>query len=38
MSEGFVEEGWLCESVCFFGRGVDGYDSFVVMFMLDCEY
>jgi RimJ/RimL family protein N-acetyltransferase len=37
-SEGFVEEGRLRESVRLMGRGADGYDSLVVMSMLDREY
>lgn len=37
-SEGFVEEGRLRESVRLHDRGVDGYDSLVVMGLLDREY
>ena len=37
-SEGFVEEGRLRESVRLMGPGADGYDSLVVMSMLDREY
>ena len=37
-SEGFVEEGRLRESVRLSGEGADGYDSLVVMSMLDREY
>ena len=37
-SEGFVEEGRLRESVRLHGAGTDGYDSLVVMSMLDREY
>jgi RimJ/RimL family protein N-acetyltransferase len=37
-SEGFVEEGRLRESVRISGEGADGYDSLVVMGMLDREY
>lgn len=37
-SEGFVEEGRLRESVRLSGQGADGYDSLVVMSMLDREY
>jgi len=37
-SEGFVEEGRLRESVRLSGVGTDGYDSLVVMSMLDREY
>lgn len=37
-SEGFVEEGRLRESVRLVGGGADGYDSLVVMSMLDREY
>jgi RimJ/RimL family protein N-acetyltransferase len=36
--EGFVEEGRLRESVRVSGDGADGYDSLVVMSMLDREY
>ncbi len=37
-SEGFVEEGRLRESVRLSGAGVDGYDSLVVMSLLDREF
>lgn len=37
-SEGFVEEGRLRESVRLMGDDADGYDSLVVMSMLDREY
>ena len=37
-SEGFVEEGCLRESVRLTGDAADGYDSLVVMSMLDREY
>ncbi|MBV8123241.1 MAG: GNAT family N-acetyltransferase [Burkholderiaceae bacterium] len=37
-SEGFVEEGRLRESVRVTGEGADGYDSLIVMSMLDREY
>ncbi len=37
-SEGFVEEGRLRESVRIFGADADGYDSLVVMGLLDREY
>lgn len=37
-SEGFVEEGRLRESVRLMGDGADGYDSLVVMSLLDREY
>lgn len=37
-SEGFVEEGRLRESVKLSGQGADGYDSLIVMSMLDREY
>ncbi len=37
-SEGFVEEGRLRESVRLMGDGADGYDSLIVMSMLDREY
>lgn len=37
-SEGFVEEGRLRESVRISGSGGDGYDSLIVMSMLDREY
>jgi diamine N-acetyltransferase len=36
--EGFVEEGRLRESVRVTAGGVDGYDSLIVMSMLDREY
>jgi diamine N-acetyltransferase len=36
--EGFVEEGRLRESVRVNADGVDGYDSLIVMSMLDREY
>ena len=38
ISEGFVEEGRLRESVRLTGNNADGYDSLVVMSMLDREY
>ncbi len=38
VSEGFVEEGRLRESVRLRGEGADGYDSLVVMSLLDREY
>ena len=38
LSEGFVEEGRLRESVRVRSDGADGYDSLVVMSMLDREY
>ncbi|MDT8998949.1 GNAT family protein [Paucibacter sp. APW11] len=38
LSEGFVEEGRLRESVRVTGEGADGYDSLIVMSMLDREY
>ncbi len=38
VSEGFVEEGRLRESVRLTIAGVDGYDSLVVLSMLDREY
>jgi len=37
-NEGFVEEGRLRESVRVSIDGADGYDSLVVMSMLDREY
>jgi len=37
-SEGFVEEGRLRESVRLMVSGADGYDSLIVMSMLDREY
>ena len=37
-SEGFVEEGRLRESVRLGAHGADGYDSLVVMSLLDREY
>jgi RimJ/RimL family protein N-acetyltransferase len=37
-SEGFVEEGRLRESVRVSIEGADGYDSLIVMSMLDREY
>jgi diamine N-acetyltransferase len=37
-SEGFTEEGRLRESVRIHSEGADGYDSLVVMSMLDREY
>jgi RimJ/RimL family protein N-acetyltransferase len=37
-SEGFVVEGRLRESVRVTSDGVDGYDSLVVMSLLDREY
>ena len=37
-SEGFVEEGRLRESVRVTADGADGYDSLIVMSMLDREY
>jgi RimJ/RimL family protein N-acetyltransferase len=37
-SEGFIEEGRLRESVRVSSDGADGYDSLVVMGMLDREY
>jgi diamine N-acetyltransferase len=37
-TEGFVEEGRLRESVRLSGTGSDGYDSLVVMSLLDREY
>ena len=38
LSEGFVEEGRLRESVRLTGNHVDGYDSLIVMSVLDREY
>jgi len=38
LREGFVEEGRLRESVRLTGVGADGYDSLIVMAMLDREY
>jgi len=38
LSEGFVEEGRLRESVRVTLDGADGYDSLIVMSMLDREY
>lgn len=38
LSEGFVEEGRLRESVRITIDGADGYDSLIVMSMLDREY
>ncbi len=38
LSEGFVEEGRLRESVRISAEGADGYDSLIVMSMLDREY
>ena len=37
-SEGFIEEGRLRESVRLSGDAADGYDSLVVMSLLDREY
>ena len=37
-SEGFVEEGRLRESVRLMATGADGYDSLVVMSLLDREF
>ena len=37
-SEGFVEEGRLRESVRLSSDGADGYDTLIVMSMLDREY
>ena len=37
-SEGFVEEGRLRESVRLMADGLDGYDSLIVMSLLDREY
>jgi diamine N-acetyltransferase len=37
-SEGFVEEGRLRESVRLSGDNADGYDSLIVMSLLDREY
>jgi diamine N-acetyltransferase len=38
VSEGFVEEGRLRESVRLTGDAADGYDSLIVMSMLEREY
>ena len=38
LSEGFVEEGRLRESVRLTGDNADGYDSLIVMGLLDREY
>ena len=38
LSEGFVEEGRLRESVRLTGNAADGYDSLIVMSLLDREY
>ena len=38
VSEGFVEEGRLRESVRLTGNNADGYDSLIVMSLLDREY
>ena len=38
LSEGFVEEGRLRESVRLTGNNADGYDSLIVMSLLDREY
>ena len=38
LSEGFVEEGRLRESVRLTGDHADGYDSLIVMSLLDREY
>ena len=38
ISEGFVEEGRLRESVRLTGNNADGYDSLIVMGLLDREY
>ena len=38
LSEGFVEEGRLRESVRLTGDAADGYDSLIVMSLLDREY
>ncbi len=38
LSEGFVEEGRLRESVRLTGNHFDGYDSLIVMSLLDREY
>ncbi|WP_326536991.1 GNAT family N-acetyltransferase [Pseudorhodoferax sp.] len=38
LSEGFVEEGRLRESVRVNIEGADGYDSLIVMSMLDREF
>ena len=37
-SEGFIEEGRLRESVRLTGNNADGYDSLIVMSLLDREY
>jgi RimJ/RimL family protein N-acetyltransferase len=37
-SEGFIEEGRLRESVRLTLQGADGYDSLIVMSLLDREY
>jgi RimJ/RimL family protein N-acetyltransferase len=37
-SEGFVDEGRLRESVRLMAPGADGYDSLIVMSMLDREF
>jgi diamine N-acetyltransferase len=37
-TEGFVEEGCLRESVRLSGQGADGYDSLIVLSLLDREY
>ena len=37
-SEGFVEEGRLRESVRVLGAGADGYDSLIVMSLLEPEH
>jgi RimJ/RimL family protein N-acetyltransferase len=38
LGEGFIEEGRLRESVRITGDAADGYDSLIVMSMLDREY
>jgi RimJ/RimL family protein N-acetyltransferase len=38
VSEGFVEEGRLRESVRLHAEGADGYDSLIVMSLLDREF
>jgi RimJ/RimL family protein N-acetyltransferase len=38
IAEGFVEEGRLRESVRISIEGADGYDSLIVMSLLDREY
>ena len=38
ISEGYVEEGRLRESVRLTGNNADGYDSLIVMSLLDREY